>query len=232
MRKLISVLLALLLACGLTSALAETRLTVSGTAEVLVPADTAVITVGVTVRDKDALQAQSKANGTLSAVRLALTGAGIAPEDINTGYINLYPVYDYSGETEQIIGYSASSTLAVKVTDLSLAGRVIDLAFGAGANNLEGISFSVSDESEARSAALKAAVTDAGTKAEILAEASGLKITGIELIQEGNTYSYDGGSNRFAVKSVAGAGEEYQPTVVQAAKICVSASVTITYILE
>ena len=37
---------------------------------------------------------------------------------------------------------------------------------------------------------MKKAVTDAKKKAEILAEASGLKITGIEIISEGGVNSY------------------------------------------
>lgn len=232
MRKLISLFLALLLAFSMTAALAETRLVVTGTGEVLIPADTAVVTLGVTIRDTDALRAQGKANETVAAIRQALTGEGIDPESINTGVVHLFPVYDYSGETERIVAYTATSTLAVKVTDVSLAGRIVDLAFGAGANNLEDISFSASDDSEARTEALKGAFTDAEGKAEVLARASGKKIVGIELIQEGNVSSFDGGANRFSAKVAGEESAADQATVLQAAKICVSASVTVTFILE
>jgi len=230
MRKLTAVLLALLLtACG-ALALAETRITVTGSGETLVPADTAVVSLGVSVRDKDALQAQAKANEKIAAIREALTGEGFPAEDINTGYVNLYAVYDYSGDVEEISAYNATSTLAVKVSDPALAGKAIDLAFGAGANTLDGITFSVSDDSEARDLALKAACADAKAKAEILAEACGMKITGIEEIREGGTVTYDRGANSFAAK---GAGAEMgSSTFVQAAKIGVSADVTVTFTAE
>lgn len=230
MRKLTALLLVLLLTVFSVSALAETTITVSGAGETLIPADTAVVSVGITARDTDALKAQSRANEVIANIREKLTEAGIPAEDINTGYVNLYAVYDYSGETETISAYTASSTLAVRVTDVSLAGKVIDLAFGAGANTLEGVSFSASDTDAARTESLKAAVADAKAKAEVLAAAAGLTIVRIDAIQEGTVYSYDSGTNNFSVRAVKDEAAAGAPTVVQAAKICVSANVSITFI--
>jgi len=230
MRKLTALLLVLALCLGLSSALADQTITVTGTGETLVTADTAVVSIGVSVRNKDALKAQSGANEVIAAVRAALTGAGFNAEDINTGYINLYAVYDYSKEIEEVAAYNASSTLAVKVKDMTRVGEIIDLAFGAGANTLDGISFSVEDDAAARAESLKAAVTDAKAKAAVLAEAAGFGETEIVSIQEGSVYNFDSGVNNFSRK-VTGAevAEMEAATVVQAAKICVSATVTITF---
>ena len=229
MRKLTALFLALALSLVLASAFAEQTVTVTGSGETLVTADTAVVSVGVSVRKPDALQAQSGANEVIAAVRAALTGAGFAEEDINTGYVSLYGVYDYSEDTESIISYNASSTLAIRVTDMARVGEAIDLAFGAGANTLDGVSFSVSDDTAARAESLKAAVADAKEKAAVLAEAAGLGGLEVVSIQEGTVYSYDSGVNNFSRK-VAGAAEEMgSPTVVRAAKISVSASVTVTF---
>lgn len=232
MRKLTVLVLALALAACCASALAETRITVTGSGEALVPADTAVVSLGVSVRESDALQAQAKANEKTAAIREALTGAGIPAEDINTGYINLYPVYDYSGEEEVIRGYRATSTLAVRVSDPAQAGRVVDLAFGAGANTLDGVSFSVEDDSGARADAMKAACADAREKAEILAEAYGLKITGIEEIREGGTVRFDREGGNFPAKVGGNADKGGGGTVVQAAKIGISAEVAVTFTVE
>ena len=231
MRKLTALLLAVALLLGLSSALADAVITVTGSGETLVTADTAVVSVGVNIRNTDALKAQSEANEAVARIRAALTGAGFDEEDISTGYINLYAVYDYSREIEQIAAYNASSSLAVRVRDMTRVGEVIDLAFSAGANTLDGVSFSVSDDSAAREESLRKAVADARKKAAVLAEAAGFGDIEIEAIQEGGVYSYDSGANNFAVK-VAGAAEfarEDAATVVRAAKICVSASVTVTF---
>ena len=109
-------------------------------------------------------------------------------------------------------------------------GSLIDLCFAAGANTLNGVSFSASDTEEAEALAMKDAVADAKKKAEILAEASGLKITGIEIISEGSVYTYDKNvGNVFASK---GLSEESAGTIVQSAKLLVSASVSITFTAE
>ena len=111
-------------------------------------------------------------------------------------------------------------------------GEVIDLAFKAGANSLDGVTFSVTDDAEARKASLKAAVEDAKSKAAILAEAAGFADLVIESIQEGGVSSYNSGLNNFSLKNAAYGMEMDEATVVRAAKIGVSASVTITFIAK
>ena len=229
MRKLTALLLALALTLGLSAAFADTKITVTGSGEVLIPADVAVISLGVNVRSAEAPSAQAEANEVIAKIREALTAAGIDEEDISTGYINLYAAYDYSSSVERITGYNASSTLAVKVTDMTRVGEVIDLAFGAGANMLDGVSFSAKDDTAARAEALKAAVADAKAKADVLAEAAGLGKLELENITEGGIYAYDSGANNFSAKGMITEQAEDAATVIRAAKICVSASVTITY---
>lgn len=229
MRKLTALLLALALTLGLSAAFADTKITVTGSGEVLIPADVAVISLGVNVRSAEAPSAQAEANEVIAKIREALTAAGIDEEDISTGYINLYAAYDYSSSVERITGYNASSTLAVKVTDMTRVGEVIDLAFGAGANMLDGVSFSAKDDTASRAEALKAAVADAKAKADVLAEAAGLGKLELENITEGGIYAYDSGANNFSAKGMITEQAEDAATVIRAAKICVSASVTITY---
>ena len=102
---------------------------------------------------------------------------------------------------------------------------MIDLAFGAGANTLNGINFSATDTTAAKEKAMRLAVADAQSKAEVLADAAGLQIRGIEDIAEQNTYSYDKGVvNNFDVVEASAAG-----TVVQAAKLTVSSSIVIAF---
>ena len=112
---------------------------------------------------------------------------------------------------------------------MARVGEVIDLSFGAGANTLDGVSFSVSDDAAARAESLKAAVANAKEKAAVLAEAAGLGEPEIVSIQEGGVYSFDSGVNNFAVKALGATAEASRDTVVRAAKITVSASVTITF---
>lgn len=235
MKKLIAVIVALVLVLSAAAALAETKITVNGTGEVRVSADTAIISLGVNARDKDVLKAQQRVNEIIAAIRTSLIEQGVKEENINTDFINIYPLYDYSSDQEQLAAYNASSTLAIKVTDMESVGALIDVCFAAGANTLNGISFSASDTEEAKTEAMKKAVADAKKKAEILAEASGLKITSIEIISEGGVYSYQNNVGNVYAKGMDDVVEEAEAdagTVVQSAKLIVSASVSITFEAE
>ena len=236
MKKLIAIFVALVMVLFSVAALAETKITVNGTGEVRVSADTAIISLGVNARDKDVLKAQQRVNETIAAIRTALIEQGVKEENINTDFINIYPLYDYSNDQEQLAAYNASSTLAIKVTDMESVGTLIDVCFAAGANTLNGISFSASETEEAKTEVMKKAVTDAKQKAEILAEASGLKITGIEIISEGGVYSYQNNVGNVYSRTTGmeepAEVEEDLGTVVQSAKLIVSASVSITFEAE
>ena len=231
MKKLFVLFIALVMLLTAAAAQAESKISVSGTGEIRVSADTAVISLGVNARDKDVLKAQQKVNESIAAIRAALTEQGISEENINTEFINIYVTYDYRDDQEEVEAYNASSTLAIKVTEMDKVGALIDAAFSAGANTLNGISFSASDTSEAKAEALREAVADAKNKADVLAEASGLKITGIESLSEDGVFSFENNVGnvyaKMAVAETADAG-----TVVQAAKLIVSASVSITYSAE
>ena len=220
--------MAAVMALSVSAALAETKITVNGTGEVRVSADTAVISLGVNARDRDVLKAQQKVNEAIAAIRKALTEQGIKEENINTEFINIYAVYDYQNDQEQLAAYNAGSTLAVRVTDMEIVGSLIDVCFAAGANTLNGISFSASDTEEAKTEAMKKAVEDAKKKAETYAEAAGLKIS------EGGVFSYQNDVGNVYSRAAGMAFEEAKEagTVVQSAKLIVSASVSITYTAE
>ena len=234
MRKLIAILAAAVMVLCASAALAETKIEVTGTGETQVSADTAVISLGVSARDRDVLKAQQKVNEASAAIRETLIAKGVPEENINTDYMNIYAIYDYEGEMETVKAYSASTTLAVKVTNMEDTGMLIDEAFAAGANTLNGISFSASDTEAAKAESLKAAVAEARVKAEVLAEAAGMKITGIQVISEGGVYSYNNSVGNFSAKAMdRGEMEEATyGTVVQAAKLIVSATVSVTFTAE
>lgn len=228
MRKVLSMILTLLVILSVpVFAFADSEITVIGTGEVMIPADEAVVSLGVSATDREVLKAQRRANETIAAIREALIKAGVKEEDINTDYINIYASYDYSDGSEQLKGYNANSTLAIRVTDIEAVGEVIDIAFEAGANTLNGINFSASDTTEAQAKAMKKAVEDAKDKAEVLAEASGLKIRGIEEIVESGTYSYDRGMMNGFAKATA--EDAAAGTVVQAAKLAVTSNITVKF---
>ena len=233
MKKMFVMLLCLaILALGTGAALAEgTKLTVSGSGTVLVESDLAVVTVGVREASTDVLVAQSTVNEKIAAIKQSLLDAGAKESEINTDSINIYANYDYSDNTEVIVGYTANNTLSVRTTDIDNVGALIDAAFAAGANTLDNVQFTVQDDSEAREQALTEAVEDARRKAEVLAAAAGLQIASIESIAESGVYTYDSMRN-YAMMDEATTESGGAGTLVQAALVSVDASVSMEFELQ
>ena len=235
MKKLLVLLtcVALLALCA-GPALAEgegTKLSVSGNGTVLVKSDLAIVTVGVREASADVLVAQATVNEKIAAIKQALLDAGVQETEINTDSINIYANYDYSDNTEVIVGYTANNSLSVRTTDIDNVGALIDAAFAAGANTLDNVQFTVQDDSEAREQALTKAVEDARRKADVLAAVAGMQVTAIESIAESGVYTYDSMRN-FAQMDAAATEGSGAGTLVQAALVSVDASVSMDFILQ
>ena len=234
MKKMFAMLLCLaILALGTGAALADgTTLSVTGNGTVLVESDLAIVTVGVQETSKDVLEAQSTVNEKIAAIKQALLDAGVEESEINTDSINIYANYDYSDNTEVIVGYTARNSLSVRTTDMDNVGSLIDAAFVAGANTLDNVQFTVQDDTQAREQALTMAVEDARRKADVLASAAGLQVASIESISEGGVSVYDSMRNYAADTVMAAEESGGAGTLVQAALVSVDATVSMEFELQ
>ena len=234
MKKMFAMLLCLaILALGTGAALADgTKLSVTGNGTVLVESDLAIVTVGVQETSKDVLEAQSTVNEKIAAIKQALLDAGVEESEINTDSINIYANYDYSDNTEVIVGYTARNSLSVRTTDMDNVGSLIDAAFVAGANTLDNVQFTVQDDTQAREQALTMAVEDARRKADVLASAAGLQVASIERISEGGVSVYDSMRNYAADTVMAAEESGGAGTLVQAALVSVDATVSMEFELQ
>ena len=231
MKKILACLIAALMITCMLTALAETKIIVSGSGLTLVNADYAMVTLGVVSVQKDVIKAQNEVNTAINNVRAALIESGIEKENINTDQIRIRANYDYSDSIEKIVGYNASSSLTIRTGDMENVGAIIDIAFEAGANTLSGIEFFKEDTTDARAEALTTAVQDARSKAEIIAKAAGLTITGINTITESYSYTSESASNAY-FKNLDAARVEGAQSIVQSAKLSVQANVNIEFIAE
>ena len=192
MKRIICLLLALSLAALLPlAALADEdrTITVIGEAHVSVPADIAVVSLGVETTAGVVAEATSANAAAIDQVLAALTSAGIDRKDIVTDYFYVDTIYDYSVEESANRGYQVRNTLSVTVRKLEEVGKVIDLALAAGANSCSGISFQCSQAAAAGDEALTAAVAEGRRKAQLLAEAAGLSLGKLLTITESYAYS-------------------------------------------
>ena len=205
MTKAMAILMAALLALTGIGALAEGAMTVQGVGVVHVDADRANICLGVRVVSDDVMTAQAAINERLDSIVKALEDKGVGREAVSTDSIGIYPNYDYS-EDERITGYTAYNSIRVAVSDVGEVGAYIDAAFEAGANSLDYVEFSASDNAEAGEKALALAVESAKAKAQVLADAAGVELGDILDITE-NSDGYYSATNTFAKVEERAAGD-------------------------
>jgi uncharacterized protein len=172
-----------------TASPAETAaITVVGEASVSVAPDLAQVEGGVTSEAKTAREASDAGNRAIAAVLAALKVAGIAENDIQTSRLNLMPQYAPArpGTTTTITGYRASNRVIIRVREIGKVAGTLDALLAAGANELGGINFLVSQESKALDEARVKAIEDARRKAEIYARAAGVRVgTPLSISEEG-----------------------------------------------
>ena len=151
--------------------------------------DQAQIEAGVTSEAKTARGASEANNAAMGKVLLALKAAGIEAKDIQTSRLSLQPesAPNRTGGANSIVGYRASNRVTVRLRDVAKVGSTIDLLVGAGATDIGGIDFSVSNASKLLDDARAQAVADARRKAEILAKAAGVTLGAPLSISEGDT---------------------------------------------
>ena len=151
-------------------------ISVTGEATIAVPPDQAQVEAGVTSDGKTAREASEANNVTMGKVLLALKAAGIDAKDIQTSRLSLQPQSAPNRSTNAIIGYRASNHVTVRLRDVTKVADMIDLLVGAGANDIGGINFMVSQASKLLDDAREQAVADARRKAEIYAKAAGVTL--------------------------------------------------------
>ncbi len=156
----------------------ETRntLNVTGTGEIWVEPDEAVLVLGVRAQGDTAGAAFDAAAKKMATVNAALA-TSVSGERIRTSQLSLQPRYQYVENAEpRLIGYEASATLEVRVDEPTDVGKVLDNAVAAGANEVHGVAWKVEDEGAARQEALDAAVEDAHANAELVANQLGVPL--------------------------------------------------------
>ena len=166
-----------------------TRVTVTGDSTVQAQPDTAVVTVAVVTQNSSASEAQAENASKTDAVVRAIKAAAGAGAEVKTSGYNLQPQYAYKeGSPPTITSYVARNAVNVTTGDLTRVGAIIDAATRAGANNVDGLAFTLRRDESARAQALSAATREATAKARTVAEALGGRVVRVIEVQEGGAY--------------------------------------------
>ena len=155
----------------------ERFITVVGEGAAGVVPDIAVIQAGVTTQGKTARTASEANSKVMAEVHAALKASGIAERDVQTSQFSIRPVRDSRREGDnRIVGFQATNQVSVNIRAIPRLATVLDQMIAAGANDVSGIHFTVSQRSTLLDKARAEAVADAKRKAEVLAKAAGVRL--------------------------------------------------------
>lgn len=165
----------------------------------------------------------------------------IDAKDIKTESYNLNPRYQYATcpigggicPPPEIVGYTITQTVSVKIRDFTKIGDVLGNVIKNGANSVSQLTFTIDDPTKVQDIARAEAITKAKAKAEMVAKAGGFNVGKLLSIYENNepmpTYNYGGmgGGGPMMEKAMAVPA----PTIEPGSKET-NITVTLTYEIE
>ncbi|MBX0288152.1 SIMPL domain-containing protein [Haloarcula salinisoli] len=187
--------------------------------------DEATVTVAAVGRGETAAAARTNVSGDADAIRSALEDEGAT---VTSSRFSVRPEYDYSQDGRELVGYVAVHTIEAETTDVDRVGTLVDTTVDSGADRVQGITYSLSDEtrSDAREQALTTAMDRARGDATTLATAEDRSVGDAVTIQ-----TNDGGQPVVRAEYATAADGGGQ-TNISPGPVTVEVSVHVTYELE
>ena len=218
-------------------------ITVEGDGKVTIKPDIARISLSVASTGKTVKEVTEQNNTSMASVIAELKKLGIKSEDIMTSSYDLYPQYDYNtpvyydkpepAKLPEIIGYSLTQSLDVKVRDLTKTDQVIDVATTSGANQVGSLYFDIDDMAPVKAEARKLAFDKAKEKAQQMAGAAGVSLGRVVTFSEGFTGGYPmvQYATNYASRDMMVSAESAAPAIESGSKD-VTVNVSVTYEID
>jgi uncharacterized protein len=162
---------------------APDTVTVIGTGTGNAAPDRAQMSFSMSSQAKDRVSALNGASRLATAVIAAVKAAGVDAKDIRTTQVSVNEQRDPSGA--KVIGFQAVESIGVTTNRLDQVGAIIAAATGAGATDVSGPDFSLSDSNAARLDAIRNAMADAKARAAATAQAAGRTLGPVVSVAQG-----------------------------------------------
>ncbi|MFD8980311.1 SIMPL domain-containing protein [Streptomyces sp. NPDC059564] len=129
-------------------------------------------------------EAFAEAGAAVARLRAVLREHGIPDRDVSGSRLQLASRYSGYGVDRQFLGYGCVATYTVRTTALDRIEMLIEDMVTAGANHVDEVRFEVEDKPAMRDEARRLAVAAARRKAEVYAEACGVRLGPVVHIQD------------------------------------------------
>jgi len=199
-------------------------ITVTGTGKVQGTPDTLTVSIGVSTKRPTVDAAVSDNAGTATALTAALTGNGVAAKDVQTSNYSVQQSFTLKGARD---GFIVNNTVTVKIHDIAKAGAIIDAATAAGGAevNVQGVSFTLEDNTALLEQARTDAYADAKAKADQFGQLSGRGLGDAQGISE--TVTADPLRMSYAADALSAAAT----TPINAGQVSTDVTITVRFAL-
>lgn len=192
-------------------------ITVVGVGKVSLVPDIARINVGAEARADTVSEAKDEVDEQIAAITAALGELGIEAKDIQTNHYSIHyerepaPAKPEGAGALSQDGYRVSNMLQVTVREVERAGAVLDAVVEAGANQVYGVTFTVSDEAEWQGLARQKAMEDAAERARELANLADIELGAVLSVSEVIQGLWSGPINLGWTSGIGGGGGGFAP---------------------
>lgn len=211
---------------NITSISKSAELAVVGQGKVDVAPDVFYVSTGIIVDNKKTVkEVQDQINLTNNKIVDLLKSYGLTKENLKTTNYSINPKYSYDKEgNSQIVGYSGSVNLRIKVKDISLLSKIVEGVTIVGANEIYGINYEIENPDKFQEQARKIAIENAKSQAKKLALDLGIKLGKITNIVEGQTGDY-----RPMALPATGGGSFEKSVVIEPGTQTITSTVTLYF---
>jgi uncharacterized protein len=219
---------------GFTVSTAPAVKTLQTTAEgkVKIIPDTVVISAWVELRNRSTQeQAYTDMNTSIAKVQEVLKANGIEEKNVQTSQLYASAEYNYDDGKQVPNGYMANTTLTIRVEkkDTQVTNDILDAIAKVENIRINGVDYDLADKEKVYAEARKLALEKARTKADEMAKAAGVTITGVASISEsGNNYPVPMMAQNYRSMDMAGA-EAKSDTDISVGQVEYTASVSVAY---
>ena len=209
------------------------KLTLSASATILKPSDELQLKIGVVTLGKTANEALSENSDKMQNIIANLGMIDITSDDYETSNFSIHPTYTPRPKDPpedwqpSINGYEVTNTLLIHTPKLNMAGKIIDTANQAGANNISDIRFGLHNSREYWTEALSAAGMNAVQDAQAIANATGVRLARVLSISLNNTQVHSPQINFMAMAKCSAPSTPIEP-----GDVSITANVTLIYEIE
>ena len=206
------------------------RINASGTASVL--PEVAKLSLTFETTSVDASKAREETSKQVSSLLSALKRYTIEEDSLDSGQINVSPIYSYSNKERSLDGYQVTRHVIFTLGDLEQLEQLTKTITDSKASRLNNVHFDVRNSSHVQALALQDAIANTKSSASVIAEGYGVNLGSIDFIE--HSVDQRGGTRPMPMRAMAmeAASADAEPNSYEIKKIEFQARVTATFSID